>query len=407
MPTCSYCGAECAPSPSGLCPRCVSRARVNELRRCWSCDRYHLASEMTEVSAPYGEVVRFCPSCVDEYTRVCTFCGRRYVIWQGNSAQDGSGQHSCPSCGHRLCHRCGRLAREVWVYDDQVLCANCVDTEGVRALDRVRDEGLLKAFDFKPRFKKHATSRVNDGIYLGVELEAGFLPTETERAKILCAVTDILGDACYTKHDGSVPRWGFEVVSHPMTLKYHKERNPWQQVLSTMVASGMRTEPTQEELNEDEELHEHPCGLHIHINKDALTYNQWVKLDWLIQSNKYFWYALARRGHTRYAKFKSLRQVHFGMCKLSDVCGRSETRYFSVNFCNKSTVELRFFNSTLDYTTLIASLELAHALVTWARSVTINDILTHGAQSTFISTVRANKASYPTASLYIADVLGR
>jgi hypothetical protein len=288
---------------------------------------------------------------------------------------------------------------------DQPYCDKCVDRDAFTALNRVSNEELLKRFDFKPRFSKYSIGSRDKDIFLGVELEAGFLPNEVERAKILCTLNDVATGRAYTKHDGSVPPWGFEVVTHPMSLKYHKERFPWAEVLDKMSKAGMRVEPSQEELNNDDELHEHPCGLHIHINKDSLTSNQWIKLDWLIQSNKNFWYALARRGHTRYAKFKSLRYVRSGECKLADICGTSVTRYFSVNFCNTKTVELRFFNSTLDKSVLFATLELAHALVTWAREVSMTEILKYGAIYTFISWVHSNKGAYPMASEYMAQRL--
>lgn len=47
----------------------------------------------------------------------------------------------------------------------------------------------------------------------------------------------------YIKHDGSLNE-GFEIVTHPMTLRYHRENMPWKEVCHQVVEQGYRSHMT-------------------------------------------------------------------------------------------------------------------------------------------------------------------
>ena len=60
----------------------------------------------------------------------------------------------------------------------------------------------------------------------------------------------------YIKSDSSLDD-GMELVSHPMTLDYHKDFC-WEKIIHHAVFLGYRSHQTS------------TCGLHIHVNRDSL-----------------------------------------------------------------------------------------------------------------------------------------
>ena len=61
----------------------------------------------------------------------------------------------------------------------------------------------------------------------------------------------------YIKHDGSIDE-GFEIVTHPMSLDYHKNNMPWERIFEKALAMDYRSHQTS------------TCGLHIHVDRMAL-----------------------------------------------------------------------------------------------------------------------------------------
>jgi hypothetical protein len=74
--------------------------------------------------------------------------------------------------------------------------------------------------------------------------------------------------------------------------------------------------------------------------------------------------------------------------------GKSANRYRVLNFTNPSTVEFRLFKGTLKYETLLATLELVHAIIMFIKKINAVQILNMKDFSVFTEFVKTNKKQY-------------
>lgn len=185
------------------------------------------------------------------------------------------------------------------------------------------------------------------GRYMGIELEVEVSDRGgRNRNDILEELNEQLnennlGSNVWFEEDGSLSH-GFEIISNPMGLDTHTEF--WQWLNDDELVKGLRSHDTS------------TCGLHIHINKSALTTMQIDKMNVFINhpDNSSLIEKISRRYSTGYARIneKTLGKAH-----------NSHERYEALNLTNRHTVELRIFKGTLKYTSLMAALEFANALV--------------------------------------------
>ena len=185
------------------------------------------------------------------------------------------------------------------------------------------------------------------GRYLGLELEVEV--SDRGSRSLSQAVEELnthlnddnVGSNVWFEEDGSLSH-GFEIISNPMGLDTHTEF--WQWLNDDSLVKGLRSHDTS------------TCGLHIHINKSALTTMQIDKMNVFINhpDNAELIKKVSRRYASGYARIgeKTLGKAH-----------SSYERYEAFNITNNKTVELRIFKGTLKYTSLMAAIEFANALV--------------------------------------------
>lgn len=345
---CLHCG-DFHDTDADLCPSCASNTLV---MRCHHCGTYDLRVNLIK---PHDSDHCYCTRCIEICAHVCNSCGE----WYEHTYNDGHGNNLCHDCraNYDTCEGCGRYIRRHTI---SRMCIRC-DKESRRSIHR---------YSFKPSPKFHG-----DGpIYIGVELEAGDAEKDDgdECANELAHSSP---DLFYLKCDGSIPNYGFELVTHPCTLDFHKSHFPWINVLTKMTAYGLLS-------------HDAPgdCGLHIHVNRNALKPNRWLLIDWFISTEQSKWETIARRASNRYCRMKR-KKAHLS---LKAQYGYTDERYYAVNFCNRNTVEFRLFRGTLKHSTLIGTISLVDALVSWAKQVKIHDILTSGAWDSYIKHVQSS-----------------
>jgi hypothetical protein len=219
---------------------------------------------------------------------------------------------------------------------------------------------------------------------MGIELEAGGLDSFRDAADEASWVYEAGEGFIYCKEDASIPRSGFETVTHPGTLKFH-ENFQWEKILKHMSEAGLRSHDIEK------------CGLHIHVNKDALTSSQWLIADWFVNTFQNFWQAVGRRTSVQYAYYKSKEMLDEEEA-FRRKFGRAGDRYVAVNFCNDETVEFRFWRGTLKYSTFIACLQLQHALIEWIPTLDPSVVLDkHEPLHSFSRFMRSH---YPSAYEY-------
>lgn len=155
----------------------------------------------------------------------------------------------CYDDHYTSCEHCGRIIhRDDAYYDDddsdEAYCSSCYRTHSRR--DGIED------YYYKPDpiFYGKGTR------YFGVELEVDGVGENDYSAEDVMCIGNRKAEHIYCKHDGSL-NGGFEIVTHPMTLDYHKNIMPWRAVLDELKEIGYLSHQTS------------PCGLHIHVSRDG------------------------------------------------------------------------------------------------------------------------------------------
>lgn len=309
----------------------------------------------------YQDDAMYCQSCFDDLFVECYGCNEIIPVSDAMYS-DLTRNHYCSDCyDDRFCscNGCGtEIPRDDACYNEEggeEYCVDCYDKNDSR---NIRDCGYKHNFSFYPE-KRDKT------LYFGVELEI-----ETEGRLALAEILvdcDMGHNSLYVmKSDGSLNN-GFEIVTAPCTLEYHKEQFHWQELTRLCLDHGARAHKTT------------TCGLHIHFDRSYFTFTELVRLSMFVQINKSFIELIARRRDNQYGKFKNdlnnVRKIEYNRdynnkkCNYFSEYTTNQDRYECLNFQNYDTVEFRIPKSTLKYTTILATIEFLHSLSNFVKTV--------------------------------------
>ena len=288
-----------------------------------------------------------CETCADEECGSCDHCGE--LVYNNHAFYDEN-HFLCPSCFHGEYVRCCHCDAIIHVEDanyanGECYCDNCYE-------DEEESHSIIHDYSYKPEpiFKGHGNR------YFGVELEIDGAGKDDDYAEELLEIANRHEENLYIKTDGSLDD-GMELVSHPMSLAYHKGFC-WNEIMHTAKLQGYRSHNTS------------TCGLHIHVNRNCLGNNAdeqdevisrilfFVEKNWneLLKFSRRSEYNM-NRWAARYGFEKTGREI------LSKAKKGNNGRYAAVNLCNYATIEFRMFRGTLKYNTFIATLELVNLIV--------------------------------------------
>lgn len=228
-----------------------------------------------------------------------------------------------------------------------------------------------------------------------MELEIDEAGEDSDNARRLLAIANQGQPRLYCKHDGSLDD-GFELVTHPMSLSYHRTEMPWEALLREAVRMGYLSHQSG------------TCGLHIHVSREAFgdTYaHQEAAIARVLYFFEKHWEELLKfsrrtqRQLDRWAapvRLPGLPPGHPGPGPSPAHAGR----YTCVNLQNTATVEFRIFRGTLKRNTLLASLELVDKICHLA--LYLSDEEMQGlAWTTFVSSLR--EQDYPELVQYLKE----
>lgn len=249
---------------------------------------------------------------------------------------------------------------------------------------RKRVKEHIKPYNYTPNefiFTK-LESDIDNPLFLGAEMEVDKGGEDDDNAKY---VIDNL-ENCYVVHDGSL-RDGFEIVTHPATLNYHKQMN-YAEVFKELVNKGYKAHDTT------------TCGLHIHFNRDYLSSSKTIqdlcitKILFLLERYCDNIEKLARRQSNKYSnnikRNKEDDSLLDLLYKAKSGGMYNSAKYNSVNLMHGKTVELRMFKGTLKYETYMATLEFVKNLVDISKQTPLDDIQ----QVTFEEIIDINPTEY-------------
>ena len=220
--------------------------------------------------------------------------------------------------------------------------------------------------------------------YLGVELEIDEAGESGRQARRLCEAVNQDHEHIYIKHDGSLED-GLEIVTHPMTLDYHRTEMPWPEVIRCALDMGYLSHQAG------------TCGLHVHVNRSSLGNTAEQREDTIARILFFVenhWNELLRfsrrtgkqmeKWAARYGRKDDPKAV-LHSAKVSE-----NGRYTCVNLNCVDTIEFRMFRGTLKYNTLIATLQIVDRICDVALFLSDEEVqaLTW---SEFVSGLRADK----------------
>lgn len=352
------------PTATAECCICHDQHLIEALTIRLDEDTSYWRRQDIEEARTTGNAQYFCPDCDDEHT-YCTDC--RLYVERGNMMDIGWDEMRCESC-----------------YDNYTQCEYCDSTYNMEngpecsCEDEMQESSrLIHDYSFRPDpvfhgmrpdvltndIKMFTTMREPRRISVtGFELEMEADNCDLSEGAELA--TEIFGDSCYLKHDGSLSN-GFEVVSHPMTKEYIQNVLPLAR-LRELSDMGMRSATTR------------TCGLHVHINKGFFEGREssLYRFMSMFYRNTEQWKTLAGRSRSTYAQWddhEATQMLRYAKGLRSGERNQSNgDRYVALNLQNRATVELRFFKGTLNPKTIQARLEGVHAVAEYSVSQMFN-----------------------------------
>lgn len=327
---------------------------------CEDCfeDKFFVCEECDEViwkddaCSPEGEDRILCQSCYDENYAKCSHCDCELLI-DGDYTHHHDGDYYCDDCFNERfgnCSDCGEVFyNDDLSYDedsDEYLCEHC----RVHSQSKdIHDYGYRP----EPEFKKE---KWEDDLYLGIELEVLHEEHAAKSSKLIAFLEKIkVKNRFYLKHDGSLEGKGFEIVSHPETLKSIHRNIKLIKILEWLNKNDFDSEKSGK------------CGLHIHINKAILEDLDITKLRLFFKVNQEQLQIFSRRdGESDFAKFekRDIKDIIHGE--------NDSDRYNAINLnSSRDTVELRLFRGSLDYERVLSILQFSDAIVRFVKKVGI------------------------------------
>lgn len=422
---CQYLCRDCNNDDNfAICPRCSGKFLEKDICEIFLYDLVH--------------TITVCPSCyISFYTHFyrityCQICGKL-------SYNNINNRHDmCPDCirAHKEfffpCNECGKLVSTIpltlkidnhsynytinadaYIVDDIIYCEKCYYDKFIRC-DICNNEVLkelscnqlcLSCYEkqvkkiaiynwgFKPIpiFHQCPNEKFNNNkvpLYLGFELEVENDKDDDDSSSNLNSkAKDILSkfsnnkELFYCKYDSSI-EYGFEIVTHPMTLKAHEENEMWEKLLSYLMRNGYYADTK---------------GLHIHASRNFLSqYIEQIKLGIFVNLQKKRMVIIATRETVYQARFKPIKisNHHDTDYKYANmnVCG---DRHSAINWDNDNTIEFRIFRGSLDLDYIIVRLQLVDACMRFVKTISVPEIIKKDySWNKFIDFIRRYKKDY-------------
>ncbi|WP_313530723.1 amidoligase family protein [Anaerotignum sp.] len=333
-----------------------------------------------------GEVI--CTDCFEDEVVICEYCGAQLLR---DDAEYCRQRYMCQNCFEEhfvTCVDCGRvmLNEEANYINDNYDYAYCDD-----CYDRREQDFAIQNYCYKPM-----PIFYGDGPrFLGVELEIDDGGEDSENATLIKNIANKDEEYIYCKKDGSL-EYGFEIVTHPMTLDYHCNKLNWSRILEKASSLGYHSHQTS------------TCGLHIHVSRLALGQTE-KEQDVVIARVLYFfekyWDNLlkfSRRTESQLQRWANRYGFKEQPSEILDCAkkGYGGGRYTCVNLCNYSTIEFRIFRGTLKFSTLIATLQMVNHICDVAIKLS-DEVLMSLTWNNFVAQIPAD--TYPELISYLKE----
>lgn len=304
-----------------------------------------------------------CPDCYDSETVECSHCGERIATDDNAGTEDTPLCQNCYDEYYYSCADCGRLLcqSDAWFGEDDEdetypYCESCYN-------EHHRDKPI-HSYSYKPEPVFYGEG----SRFFGVELEIDEGGKLNRNAAKLLEIGNAGSELIYIKGDGSLDD-GIEIVTHPMTLGFHKQRMPWKKIMNCALSMGYYSHKTD------------TCGLHVHVNRDTFTADterQEECISRILFFVERFWEELLRFSRRTESQVNRWAARYGYKNKPKEILEHAKKgyggRYTCVNITNYATIEFRIFRGTLKWNTLIATLQLVNEICNVAFSLSDEEL---------------------------------
>ncbi len=309
----------------------------------------------------------------------CTKCGAFLELGQ---------RHNCNT---PRCSECGDFLGAVDVKKGHSMCPKC------------RAKLVARIFEYhnwyeEPIFQKPLKRETV--LHMGTEWETQFRGTYEEKRKATENVSAIANPDPW-KHnlrfmrDGTIS--GVEMITEPKTLRGYIESKELKNAIETAKANGFFVD-------------EHN-GAHIHLDRAFFGNRSEIcgaMMCYLVAVYwDAFWKPLSRRNtfnwchQPRAEKEDNVIKVYEKNSKVSEGSDHS----VAVNCGNSNTIELRFWNGTLDWDEIIARFDISRALATWAKKNPSDNLMAYKVSDIFKYIERKETFEYIRQYVTNAEIL--
>ena len=313
--------------------------------------------------------------------RKCADCGKE--IYSDFAHKTTKGTYVCSNCrnNYYYCEHCGILMPRNR-YDEEP--SYVIGAQG-GLFCSIECQEAAQPFNFEeeirydakvpPKFKGSTNKK---DLYLGIEVE---VDSDYDRDEDYEMIDDCIYNLSkitkdiYCKHDGSLS-CGFEFVTHPCTLEYHKKVLEYDDLIRKCKDYGFYGDYD-------------TAGLHVHVNKsffgrgETLRLNA-LKLELIMEKFKFNIKRFARRDAEKIDRWARLRNYYpeytckntnkAALKRLSEILWNDANRYTAINLTNSSTIEFRIFGGTTSKKLIFATLEFVDFLCRFVKDIDIKEI---------------------------------
>jgi hypothetical protein len=326
--------------------KCCKKCLTEKYNNCTSC-HYYVKKENCK---NFKDMI-FCKKCYERNILICPSCEK--LECKGDMRLGIDGLIYCFACWDdryaycAICGHIGYLDNLIWDDDrNSYMCSDCNNRENGRSK-------MIHDYSFKPKasFKKmkyeNKEEENKDSIFMGVELEVQHTNV-ADKATLFDKFLkrERVAKKFYFKRDGSVDN-GFEIVTHPFTLKYAHSKLKFNKILTWL------------QKNKFTSFESGKCGLHIHLDKNFFEELDIAKMRLFFLKNKSFIEKFSNRNGI------GMNYCNFETTSVKNILNNEvpNGRYWALNLnSSEETVEMRIFRGTLDYERFISILQFADAI---------------------------------------------
>lgn len=348
-------------------------AADKDYAQCQDCNEWFPIGEMNCVNDDFY----VCDNCIesDKYHQ-CDDCNE-YFTEDHIAGRLENGYPICEDCyvsgNYIACEECGVIVSSDASYyiDGSYYCENCADNHRATGLMSYHDERC----DYSTKYLVDENGR-QQTVYDTNELTMGFeleIDNGEDPDGLARWIHEEFENKIFCCHDGSLTCSGIEMISIPATLQWHMNYGHYDELLDKCF-------------EHDYEDGASTAGLHVHCNRrffgeteDEIKMNV-SKLIILI--NKYWDKKIVpftRRNIARLNEWASKNTFRIGdptefVRNVYEESRLNDSRYTAINILNYDTIEFRIFRSTLQYDTLIATLQFVDRMCRLAKTITVEQI---------------------------------